>query len=154
MVSSEGRYPELTERLVVIGFIVGAMLLDLASRGPVLIVDVWFSRFTLIKGSAWWQVASVADYIGLRALTAPCLALLALGLSWRVRSWRPLWCAGWAILLVNLVVGVMKLAVGRGHPVDGVPDDLFAGGIMWPSGHAANIAMTTTLAIHLLRVYG
>lgn len=66
------------------------------------------------------------------------LPLFAL-LSWRRRSWRPLTLLGVALFVLNLSVGVVKVATGRWGPlVTRQAHDVFAGGNIFPSGHTAN----------------
>ena len=109
--------------------------------------------WAIAPNSPYRHVLLIPDSVGLRALTAPVLAVVAAALSWRTRRWRPLALAGLAVFVVNLVVGVIKLSVGRGSSILGNPN-LFVGGMMWPSGHAANITMTMSMLLYLLRTYG
>jgi membrane-associated phospholipid phosphatase len=65
----------------------------------------------------------------------PLFALLA----WRRRSWRPLTLLAVALFVLNLSVGVVKVATGRWGPlVTRQAHDVFAGGNIFPSGHTAN----------------
>lgn len=60
-------------------------------------------------------------------------------LSWRHRSWQPLARLLVALLVLNLSVGVVKVATGRWGPlVTRQAHDVFAGGNIFPSGHTAN----------------
>jgi membrane-associated phospholipid phosphatase len=67
--------------------------------------------------------------------TLPIFAWLA----WRRRSWQPLFRLAVALLVLNLSVGVVKVATGRWGPlVTRQAHDVFAGGNIFPSGHTAN----------------
>lgn len=59
--------------------------------------------------------------------------------SWRHRTARPLLLLGTALVVLNLSVGVVKLATGRRGPrqTHNV-HEVFAGGDIFPSGHTAN----------------
>jgi membrane-associated phospholipid phosphatase len=130
-----------------------AVFLDISLGGPLLALDTWLARRSIDPSSPLFGPASLIDRIGLRGVTVPLLVVFGLGLRRSTGRWRPLGLATLAVLALNLTVGALKLGVGRGHPSSGDPD-LFAGGVMWPSGHAANIAMTTALLMWLLRRYG
>lgn len=70
--------------------------------------------------------------------TFAMLPLFAL-LSWRRRSWRPLLLLALALVVLNLSVGVVKVATGRWGPlVTQQAHDVFAGGDIFPSGHTSN----------------
>jgi undecaprenyl-diphosphatase len=67
--------------------------------------------------------------------TLPIFAWLA----WRRRSWQPLFRLAVALLVLNISVGVVKVATGRWGPlVTRQAHDVFAGGNIFPSGHTAN----------------
>jgi membrane-associated phospholipid phosphatase len=53
---------------------------------------------------------------------------------------------------VNLVVGVLKISLGRGQPEAANPS-FFVGGMAYPSGHTANILLVYGLAAYLLGRY-
>jgi undecaprenyl-diphosphatase len=60
-------------------------------------------------------------------------------MSWRFRTARPLLLLGTALVVLNLSVGVVKLATGRQGPRQTHKvHDVFAGGDIFPSGHTAN----------------
>lgn len=132
---------------------IGVILVDIWIGGPLQSIDLWLAQWKIEKTSILHRPASLVDHIGLRGLTAPILALTGAWLSRRTGQWRPFKATLVSIALLNLVVGTMKIVVGRGSPSDGVPE-LFVGDMMWPSGHSGNIAMTTALMIYLLRSYG
>nr|WP_281373657.1 phosphatase PAP2 family protein [Haloechinothrix aidingensis] len=57
------------------------------------------------------------------------------------------------MLAINLVVGLAKLGFGRKDPAFDDPE-LFQGGLLFPSGHAANVVLTWGVVAYLLAVYG
>ncbi|MEZ5406594.1 MAG: phosphatase PAP2 family protein [Acidimicrobiales bacterium] len=128
------------------------IFVDLWLGGPLRRLDVALANRAIALDSPWRGPLLIPDGVGLRAVTAPALVVIAGGLGWRIRSWRPVVVSLAAILLVNLTVGVMKLGFGRGLPRDDNPE-LFIGGVMWPSGHAANISMTMAMLIFLFSRY-
>lgn len=95
-------------------------------------------------------VARVLVILGQRGPVAVVVALVVAYVVWRTRSWRPLVLPAAAITLLNLVVGTMKIAIGRTAPYDG-RDELFAGGTLYPSGHSANsVLLWGALAVVLV----
>lgn len=59
--------------------------------------------------------------------------------AWKSRSWRPLLTLGVALLMLNLSVGIVKLATGRRGPsVTHHAYSVFTGGDIFPSGHVSN----------------
>jgi membrane-associated phospholipid phosphatase len=68
-------------------------------------------------------------------LFLPCF----LWTAWRRRSTTPLVLLGAALVLLNLSVGVVKLATGRLSPLrTHNAHDIFVGGNIYPSGHVSN----------------
>ena len=99
------------------------------------------------------QAALVADHLGLGLVCGVVLAVAAAATAWQRRRWEPVLLVVGAALLLNAVVGGLKLLLGRGQAVLGDPG-LFAGGMAFPSGHAANTAFTAALLVHLVRSCG
>jgi membrane-associated phospholipid phosphatase len=56
------------------------------------------------------------------------------------------------VLILNIVVGGMKIIIGRAKPSTGSADVL-TGGVIFPSGHSSNIVLTGGLIIYLLKRY-
>jgi membrane-associated phospholipid phosphatase len=68
-------------------------------------------------------------------LFLPCF----LWVAWRRRSTTPLVLLGVALVLLNLSVGVVKIATGRLSPLRTQDaHDIFVGGNIYPSGHVSN----------------
>jgi membrane-associated phospholipid phosphatase len=137
---------------VVLGVVLVAVFVDLSVGGPFAAADMWALRFRIPRFSPLRPYGNVLDGFGLRAVTAPALVALAFWLRRRTGRWRPLVLTILALLVLNVVVGAMKYTIGRGDPASGGVD-LFQGGVMWPSGHAANVSMTWTMVVYLLRSY-
>lgn len=92
------------------------------------------------------------DNLGLRWLTATVLIIAAVLISRQFKSWRPLNLAILALLSLNLVVGLSKLAIGRTKPRLNV-DLIHAGGLSYPSGHASNALLSWGMLAYLIYRY-
>lgn len=103
------------------------------------------------KGLAGFLLRRVDD-LGLRGLTATVLILSALFIAIKFKTWRPLNLAALSLLLLNGVVGVFKLYLGRTKPRLGV-DLLHAGGMSYPSGHASNAVLSWGILAYLIYRY-
>ncbi|SNR49963.1 Membrane-associated phospholipid phosphatase [Haloechinothrix alba] len=97
--------------------------------------------------------ARVTDLVGQRGPTAALVLLVAAVLGLRQRRWRPVVVTAAALLTINLVVGLAKLGFGRKDPAFDDPE-LFQGGLLFPSGHAANVVLIWGMLAYLLAVYG
>jgi membrane-associated phospholipid phosphatase len=107
----------------------------------------WYERHPLAL-----EIAGYVDHLGLRGVTATILLIVA-GLIWYLhRQWRPIVLALSALVLLNLVVGALKIMVGRTKPRLGL-DVIDAGGMSFPSGHSANAVLTWGLISYLLIQY-
>lgn len=101
------------------------------------------------------------DPVAGQAIAVPVLGLVAVILSWRCRSWRPLLVAGGAELVVSGLVGVLKLGLARPSPILGDPV-FFHGGLLadgwhgtsFPSGHAAQAVALYGIAVYLISRFG
>ena len=92
------------------------------------------------------------DDLGLRGLTATVLIIAASFIAYKFKTWRPLNLAFLSLLLLNLVVGIFKLFLGRTKPRDGF-DLLHAGGMSYPSGHASNAVLSWGILAYLIYRY-
>lgn len=150
-VSIVGRW---TRPLVIAALLVLVVLTlgVVVAGGPGLVVDkalaAWPGLST--KDSVTGEVLALA---GQRAYSAPVLLLVAGVLAWRRRIVRPLSLALLGLLALNVIVGAMKLAIGRPSPRTGnwLP---FAGGMDFPSGHTSNTVLTWGLVAWLLLAFG
>ena len=148
----------LAHRFVSLAVLCGVPVLvvtaDVLADGPLRHLDL------LLETGSWHRsepslvsAASVFDRLGQRAVAGAVLVAVAAFLAWRGRSWRPLVVTGAALAVLNLVVGAMKLAVGRSKPLSG-HDLLYVGGSQFPSGHAANAVVSWGLLVYLVVAYG
>ena len=107
---------------------------------------------TVDRDALHWQLAQrwpalqpwVLAYVVIGQRGPSTLATLPwiLWMSWRSRSPRPLIRLGLALLLLNLLVGVVKTVTGRlGPQLTSHPTAVFDGGTIYPSGHVANVVM-------------
>ena len=134
-----------------IGFLVVTQ--QVISNGPLIRLD---SDIAIAKRYDFGKLVDFilrkVDNLGLRGLTATILLLAALFISRQFKSWRPLNLAILSLLALNLVVGVAKLAIGRTKPKLNV-DLIHAGGLSYPSGHAANALLSWGLLAYLIYRY-
>jgi membrane-associated phospholipid phosphatase len=148
----------LAHRLVSLAVLCGVPVLvvtaDVLADGPLRHLDL------LLESGSWHRsepslvsAASVFDRLGQRAVAGAVLVAVAAFLAWRGRSWRPLVVTGAALAVLNLVVGAMKVAIGRSKPLSG-HDLLYVGGSQFPSGHAANAVVSWGLLVYLVVAYG
>ncbi len=92
------------------------------------------------------------DDLGARGLTATVLLLSAIFIARKFKTWRPLNLALLSLVLLNLIVGISKLLLGRTKPRSGF-DLLHAGGMSYPSGHASNALLSWGLLAYLIYRY-
>lgn len=122
----------------------------LLAMGPFVRYDAYFNLDPPPPG--WVPFLHVLDRIGQRAVALPILAAAVFFVYRRTRSWRPVVVAGVAVFVLNLVVLVLKVGLGRGWPVTADPS-FFSGGMSYPSGHSSNIVLVYGLAAYLLSHY-
>jgi membrane-associated phospholipid phosphatase len=129
------------------------VIVDVFVQGPLVQLDLWVHRFDGQKQyPAFDRVAVIYDNVGQRGVLIPLLLIVAGVLSWRHRSWRPVCLAAFTFVSLNLVVGAMKILIGRAETETGSVD-VFSGGVIFPSGHSSNMVLTGGLIIYLLRRY-
>lgn len=92
------------------------------------------------------------DDLGLRSLTATVLILSAIFIAYKFRTWRPINLAFLSLISLNLVVGTVKILLGRTKPRTGF-DLLHAGGMSYPSGHASNAVLSWGILAYLIYRY-
>jgi membrane-associated phospholipid phosphatase len=101
-----------------------------------------FSGFILLR----------LDDLGARWLTSLVLLIAAAFIAYKFKTKRPLILAAISLLLLHLIVGAVKLLLGRTKPRDGF-DLLHAGGMAYPSGHASNVVLGWGLLAYLIYRY-
>ena len=142
-------------RLVAAGLSIGLLYVtvDIFVHGPLTALDEAFYKWhphESIDGLHRW--AWLYDKLGQRSVLLPILLAVAAVLARRHRTWRPLVLAFTSFAILNVIVGVMKLAIGRSETETGDPSVL-AGGIIYPSGHSSNMVLTGGLLVYLLIRY-
>ena len=101
-----------------------------------------FSGFILLR----------LDDLGARWLTSLVLLVAAAFIAYKFKTKRPLILAAISLLLLHLIVGAVKLLLGRTKPRDGF-DLLHAGGMAYPRGHASNVVLGWGLLAYLIYRY-
>lgn len=92
------------------------------------------------------------DDLGLRGVSGVALLIVALYISYRFKTWRPINLGLLSFISLNLVVGGFKFGLGRTKPREGY--DLFGvGGMSYPSGHASNAIFIWGVVAYLIYRY-
>ena len=92
------------------------------------------------------------DDLGLRGFSGIALLIVAIYISRRFKTWRPINLGLLAFFSLNIFVGGFKYALGRTKPREGL--DLFgAGGMSYPSGHASNAIFIWGIIAYLIYRY-
>lgn len=92
------------------------------------------------------------DDLGLRSVSGIALLIVAIYISRRFKTWRPINLGLLAFLSLNIVVGAFKYGLGRTKPRIGI-DLLHAGGMSYPSGHASNAIFIWGVIAYLIYRY-
>ena len=129
------------------------VIVDIWVQGPLTQLDIalvdWDGESSIpsLERTAW-----AYDKVGQRSVLVPILLIVAGVLARRHRTWRPVVLAAMSFLVLNVVVGAMKLIIGRSETETGNPD-VMAGGIIFPSGHSSNMVLTGGVIVYLLLRY-
>ena len=129
------------------------VIVDIFVQGPLTQLDIalvdWDGETSIpsLERAAW-----VYDKLGQRSVLVPILLIVAGVFARRHRTWRPVVLAAMSFLVLNVVVGAMKIVIGRSETETGNPDVL-AGGIIFPSGHSSNMVLTGGVIVYLLLRY-
>ncbi len=92
------------------------------------------------------------DDLGLRSVSGIALLIVALYISYRFKTMRPINLGILSFLSLNIVVGAFKYGLGRTKPREGF-DILHAGGMSYPSGHASNAVFIWGVIAYLIYRY-
>ncbi len=129
------------------------LMIDVFTHGPLVRLDLWVAQF---RGRQQWpalsEFSTIYDKVGQRTVTIPVLLIVAGVLGRKHHTHRPVLLSLWMVLSLNLVVGGMKIFIGRAKPSTGSADVL-SGGTIFPSGHSSNMVLTGGLVIYLLNRY-
>lgn len=128
----------ITTGVLVVLYLV--LTLGVIFRSPVLTIDTDLLKLDLRHHYPEWK-KWISFYVVLGQRGPATLFFLPwfVWMSWRRRSPRPLVMLGAALVVLNLSVGVVKLAIGRLGPLrTHQAHDVFVGGNIFPSGHVSN----------------
>jgi membrane-associated phospholipid phosphatase len=134
------RYAAFTLLLVVYAVLT---VLVVVRNGPTIQFDEWIANLRIKHRWPWaYDWINVYIHVGQRA---PSTFVALPWIIWRctrLRSSTPLVRLVAALLLLNVSVGVVKVATGRigPHKISHA-DAVFAGGNIYPSGHVSNIVV-------------
>lgn len=129
------------------------LITDVFVQGPLVRLDLWVNTFDgQERFPSLDRAALIYDKAGQRSVLIPVLLVVAGILAWRHRTWRPVSLAVFCVMSLNVVVGAMKILIGRAETETGSADVL-TGGVIFPSGHSSNMVLTGGLIIYLLRRY-
>lgn len=129
------------------------VIVDIFVQGPLTQLDIVVQRwdgeaqFPALSDAAW-----IYDKLGQRSVLVPILLVVAGVFARRHRTWRPVVLAMLSFLVLNVVVGAMKILIGRAETETGSVDVL-TGGVIFPSGHSSNMVLSGGLVIYLFWRY-
>jgi len=149
----DGWTSETSSGLALAGFLWGVFVaLTILAIGPLARFDAAFNLAP--PPPAWLPVLHVVDRMGQRAVCLPILGMVIYYVYRRCGAWlRPAVLCLVSVFVLNFVVGVLKLALGRESPHTGDPA-FFVGGLAYPSGHTSNVILVYGIAAYLLMHYG
>jgi membrane-associated phospholipid phosphatase len=121
--------------------------------GPITEVDRYFFELNHPEHSGFTEfLIRRFDDLGLRGVSGIALLIVAIYISRRFKTWRPINLGLLAFISLNIFVGGFKYALGRTKPREGL--DLFgAGGMSYPSGHASNAIFIWGIIAYLIYRY-
>jgi membrane-associated phospholipid phosphatase len=129
------------------------VIVDIFVEGPLTQLDIALQRWDgeadlpVLQDAAW-----LYDKMGQRSVLVPILLVVAGVFARRHRTWRPVVLAMVSFLVLNVVVGAMKILIGRSETETG-DVDVLAGGVIFPSGHSSNMVLSGGLVIYLFWRY-
>ncbi len=120
------------------------------AMGPFVRYDAYFNLAP--PPQEWVPFLHVLDRVGQRAVALPILGFVLYRIYRRTESWRPVVVAVCSVFMLNLLVLILKVSLGRASPSTADPS-FFTGGMAYPSGHSANIVLMYGLATYLVGRY-
>jgi membrane-associated phospholipid phosphatase len=151
------RRPALSRRSRITTVVLAALLVyvivDISVTGPLTHLDKtyyrWHPKENIAGLHSWaWDY----DKFGQRSVLLPILLVVAGVLARRHRTWQPVVLAFTSFAILNIIVGAMKLIIGRSQTETGDPS-VFNGGVIFPSGHSSNMVLTGGVLVYLLMRY-
>ena len=135
-----------------IGFVL--VTLDVIYEGTLWRVDKFFAEVDRpnFTGLLNFLILRIDD-LGLRWVTASILLIMALLVSRRFNSWRPLNLSVLSLIFLNIFVGAAKIGFGRCKAREDFDVCMFSGGMAYPSGHVANALVTWGLFAYIIFRY-
>ncbi len=118
-------------------------LLIAVRNGPTVRLDEWVADLRMKhRWPGLYDWINFYIHIGQRAPSTAVALPWIVWRCWRLRSKTPLVRLVTALLLLNVSVGIVKVATGRigPHKISHA-DVVFAGGNIYPSGHVSNIVV-------------
>lgn len=147
----DGWTSEVSSGFALAGFLVLVFVaFTLLAMGPLIRFDAYFNLDP--PPQEWVPFLRVLDRIGQRAVCLPILGVVTFLVCRRQESWRPAVVAALSVFALNLLVLILKVALGREGPYTADPS-FFNGGMAYPSGHSANIVLVYGLVAYLLTRY-
>ena len=129
------------------------VIVDIFVEGPLTQLDIRINDWNGQQAiPSLDQAAWAYDKVGQRSVLVPVLLLIAGVFSKRHRTWRPVVLAAMSFLVLNVVVGAMKILIGRSQTETGDPSVL-QGDIIFPSGHSSNMVLTGGVIVYLFLRY-
>lgn len=130
-----------------------AVTQQVVSYGPITDIDEALSeaKHPQFKGLSAFIIRRLDD-LGLRGVSGIALLVVAIYISRRFKTWRPINLGLLAFISLNIVVGAFKYGLGRTKPRVGI-DLLHAGGMSYPSGHASNAIFIWGVIAYLIYRY-
>ena len=129
------------------------VMVDIFVQGPLTQLDIkvndWNGQTAI---PALDEAAKWYDKMGQRSVLVPILLAVAGYFAKKNRTWRPVVLAAMAFLVLNVVVGAMKVLIGRSQTETGDPSVL-QGDIIFPSGHSSNMVLTGGVIVYLMLRY-
>ncbi len=129
------------------------VIVDIFVEGPLTQLDIkvndWNGQTAI---PALDEAATWYDKMGQRSVLVPILLAVAGYFARKHRTWRPVVLAAMSFLVLNVVVGAMKVLIGRSQTETGDPSVL-QGDIIFPSGHSSNMVLTGGVIVYLMLRY-
>lgn len=141
---------------------IGLLVLIVLVAGPLQELDYFLARRWLynFEPRLMWFAQNVLNRVASQAVCLPVLAVVAIVLARRRRSWRPIVFALGSEAAFLLGIGSMKVLLARGVTYERDPSLLEGGlwemgtkGISFPSGHAAEAVLIYGAAVYLIARY-
>lgn len=126
---------------------------DVFVQGPLTQLDEVIQGWDGEAEQPEFQTAAwVYDKMGQRSVLVPILLVVAGVFARRHRTWRPVVLAIVSFVALNVVVGAMKILIGRSETETDDPS-VFTGGVIYPSGHSSNMVLSGGLVIYFFWRY-